>query len=153
MHKEGLVYGKVKICAYRSSRLVRNELPRCSYCAASKQFKSNFEAKALRDACQQDLIPSCGRERGNRSSWCREPSCFPSLGKSASISVLWWDSKGAAAISCCEMLPKILIFKVCRLLAMMKTLACGSQDQGKSAFLDRTSVENIRETGRALACC
>lgn len=49
------------------------------------------------------------------------------------------------------MLQKILIFKVCRLLAMMKTLAYSSayssQDQGKSTFLDRTSVENIRGTG------
>jgi len=53
--------------AYRSSLLGRNELPQCSYCAASRQFKCNFEVKALRDACQQDLIPSCGREQGSRS--------------------------------------------------------------------------------------
>jgi len=33
---------------------------------------------------------------------------------------------------------------------MVKTLAYSSRDQGKSAFLDRTSVENNRETGRTL---
>lgn len=47
MYKEGLVSGKGSWMCVQSSLLVRNELPRCSYCAASKQFKHHFKAKAL----------------------------------------------------------------------------------------------------------
>lgn len=85
---------------------------------------------------------------GAGSCFCRELSCFPSLAKPASISVLWENRKAAGAVW--EMLPEILIFKVCMLLVMMKSLAYSSQHQGKLTFLDKTSVENAREAGYTL---
>lgn len=64
--------------------------------------------------------------------------CYGRIGKQLLLLPVW------------KTLPEIFIFKVCMLLAMMKSLAYSSQHQGKLTFLDRTSVENTREAGYTL---
>lgn len=51
----------------------------------------------------------------------------------------------------CEILPKILIFEVCRLLIDEKGF--GMQHQSESTFLDWTVMESIKQTSHTLACC
>lgn len=139
---------RVKCCAYRSSPLVRNELPWCSLLAASKLLKCNFKAKAW-DSCQEDLIPIHGCEQGDWSCWC----CFPSPGKSISISVLGRTAKELLPFLACEILPKILIFTACRLLIDEEDFGMQLGASSKVIFPWLDCNGGCQASWHTIACC
>lgn len=144
---------RVNGCAYRSTLLVRNELPPCSYCAASKQFKCNLRPRLCEMPASRTSSLAVGGNKVTGAADAENHLVFPVQASPPPSQCYGGIAKELLPFPACEMLRKILIFKVCRLLVMMKTLTYSSQDQGKSTFLDRTSAENIGEAGRTVACC
>lgn len=136
---------RINDCAHRSSLLVRNELPWCSYSKTASGSNVTLRLRLGEIPASRTSSLAVGGSKAEGASDAENCLVFPVWPCPPPSQCCRGTGKDLLPLPDCETLPESLIFNVCRLLVMMKCLAYSSQDQGKLTFLARTSLENARE--------